>query len=136
MLLVRGLFRILLWLVLLVSLRDAAKSQAASRFKEMLPALIFLLPSIAALLISPAVNAAFGPAASFSFFFGVVALSIVSIFLLVSIRRGWRWLWLSWILLTVLLAGWLLLFNIPSERTTGLREVPVLGGLKKKYFSY
>ena len=122
-----GLFSFLL--VLLVSLRDAAKSQTTSRFKEMLPALIFLLPTIAALLISPAVNAAFGPAASFGFFFGVVALSVVSIFLLVSIRRGWRWLWLGWILLTVLLAGWLLLFNIPSERTAGLHEVPVLGSL-------
>ena len=122
-----GLFSFLL--VLLVSLRDATKDQATSRVKEALPALGFLLPAILALLISPIISATFGPMASFGFFFGVVALSVVSIFLMVSIRRGWRWLWLSWILLTMLLAGWLLLFNIPSEQTAGLRGVPVVGGL-------
>lgn len=122
-----GLFSFLL--VLLVSLRDATEDRAASRLKEVLPAFGFLLPTLFALLVSPLISDALGPMAAFGFFFGVVALSTISIFLMVAIRRGWRWLWLGWILLTVLVAGWLLIFNIPSERTTSLRGIPLVGGI-------
>ncbi len=122
-----GLFSFLL--VLLVSLRDASEGRIAARLKEALPAFIFLLPTLVAILISPLISDTFSPAAAFAVFFGVVALSIVSIFLLVAIRRGWRWLWLGWMLLTVLVAGWLLAFNIPADRSAGWRDIPVVGGL-------
>ncbi len=114
-------------LVLLVSLRDA--SGAGVRRRGALPALLFLVPTLLALLLSNVVRNAAGPWAAFAFFFGVVALSVLAIFILVAIRRGWAWLWLSWIALTFLVAGWLLLFNIPAERTAGLRTVPIVGGV-------
>ena len=82
-----------------------------------------------ALLLSPLVSRAAGPAIAFAFFGGVVGLSVLAIFLLVAARRGWRWLWLGWLLLTVLVAGWLLLFNIPAERTAGWRGIPLVGGV-------
>lgn len=122
-----GLFSFLL--VLLVSLRDAAQDRHHSRLREALPAFLFLVPTIIALLISQPIKNTVGPLGAFAFFFGVVALSVIAIFLMISIRRGWRWLWLGWILLTLLVAGWLLLFNVPSERTAGLREIPLIGGV-------
>ena len=122
-----GLFSFLL--VLLVSLRDAAKDRATSRTREMLPGFLFLLPTLVALSISPVISAAFSPLVAFGFFFGIVALSVVAIFLMVSLGRGWHWLWLGWMILTVIVAGWLLLFNVPPEHTAGLRDVPLLGGL-------
>ena len=116
-------------LVLLVSLRDATEDRGRSRLREALPALLFLIPTFLALFISRPISNSAGPLIAFAFFFGVVALSILAVFIMVSIRRGWRWLWLGWILLTVLVAGWLLLFNIPAEQTAGLRGVPVIGGV-------
>ena len=113
-------------LVLLVSLRQTSEQGLGRRT---LPAFLFLLPALLALLISPFVSATAGPLAAFAVFFGVVALSVVAIFVLLVMRRGWQWLWLAWILLTVFMAGWLLLFNIPSTQTASLRSVPVIGGV-------
>ena len=115
-------------LVLLVSLRDAAGA-GGGRLRGALPALLFLVPTLLALLLSNVVRNAAGSWAAFVFFFGVVALSVLAIFILVAIRRGWAWLWLGWIALTFLVAGWLLLFNVPAERTARLRNVPLIGGV-------
>jgi len=114
-------------LVLLVSMRGAAAERRRGR--DALAAAAFVLPAVLALLLSPLVAGAAGPAVAFGFFFGVVALSIVAVFVLAALRRGRRWLWLAWMLLTVFMAGWLLLFNVPAERTAGLRGVPVAGGV-------
>ncbi len=116
-------------LVLLVSLRDAIGTRDGSRLREALPAFLFLLPSLLALLLSNVVSNLAGPLFALIFFFGVVALSIIAIFILVAARRGWSWLWLGWILVSVFLAGWLLLFNISSDRSSALREAPLVGGL-------
>jgi tetratricopeptide (TPR) repeat protein len=113
-------------LVLLVSLRGAGEGR---RGRDALLGLAFLLPALLALLLSPVVSAAAGPAVAFGFFMGVVVLSVVAIFVLVALRRGWRWLWLAWIALTVFMAGWLLLFNVPADRTAGLRGAPLVGGV-------
>ena len=119
-----GLFSFLL--VLLVSLRNQTGTAARSRMREALPAILFLIPMVIAILLSPAISDAVGSLVALVLFFGVVSLSILAIFLLVAARRGWSWLWLAWILLTLLVGAWLLLFNIPSERTAGLREMPVV----------
>lgn len=113
-------------LVLLVSLRQAGTHGLGRR---VLPAVLFLLPALFALLLGGPLSAAFGPLAAFAVFFGVVALSVVIIFLLVAVRRGWQWLWLAWILLTLFMAGWLLLFNTPPARAAALKDAPVIGGL-------
>jgi tetratricopeptide (TPR) repeat protein len=115
-------------LVLLVSLRDAAGNQG-NKARGVLPALLFLVPALIALLLSGPISAAAGPLAAFLFFVGVVGLSVLAIFILVALRRGWAWLWLGWILLTFLVAGWLLLFNIPPMRTAGWRGAPLVGGV-------
>ena len=114
-------------LVLLVSMRGAAS--AGRRGRDALTGVLFVLPALLALLLSPVVAAAAGPALAFGFFFGVVALSIVAVFVLAALQRGRRWLWLAWMLLTVFMAGWLLLFNVPAQRTAALRDAPLAGGV-------
>lgn len=120
-----GLFAFVL--ILLVSLRDASGSAIHGRLRETLPALAFLLPSLFALLISPYVARSLGALAAIGLFFLVVALSVLGIFILVAARRGWRWLWMAWILLTLFVAGWLLLFNVPATTTAAYRQVPFVG---------
>ena len=114
-------------LVLLVSLRDAAREQGTFRLKDGLWAFALVIPSIAALLFGNAVIKAVSSLASFVVFFGVILLSVLVIFLLLAMRRGWRWLWLSWLLLTAFVAGWLLLFNVPTPQMTDLQPIPIVG---------
>jgi Tfp pilus assembly protein PilF len=116
-------------LVLLVSLRDAAGDKGAFGFKDTMWAIALVIPAIIALLLANALMRTVSSWASFAVFFGVIALSVLAIFLLLALQRGWRWLWLSWLLLTAFVAGWLLLFNVPSQRLTVLREAPVIGGV-------
>ena len=115
-------------LVLLVSLRNAV-AEGKFRLADATPALIFLLPSLLVLLLSNVVAQATTPLTAFAVFMGVVALSVLAIFVLVAARRGWKWLWLGWILLTLFMGVWLVLFNIPDASTQGLRQAPVIGGM-------
>ncbi len=119
-------------LVLLVSLRDVARqseSGASNRTPGLIPAALLLLPSLLALLLSKPISDSTSPLIAFAVFMGTVAISVLGIFLMVAAGRGWRWLWLGWIALTIFIGGWLLLFNVPAERTASLRGVPVAGAV-------
>lgn len=123
-----GLFSFIL--VLLVSLRNthSIEQDIAKRFsRDLLMTVLFLAPTIIALPASKTVSDIAGPWTSFLFFFGVVAISVMLIFGLILVRRSQRWMWAGWIGLTILLAGWLLAFNIPAERSVGLRNIVIIG---------
>ncbi len=47
----------------------------------------------------------------------------------VAMRRGRRWLWLSWIVHTLLIAAFLIALNLPNTPLTSLREMPYVGRL-------
>ena len=47
----------------------------------------------------------------------------------VALRRGRRWLWLSWIVHTLLIAAFLVALNVPNTPLTALREMPYVGRL-------
>src|SRR5690606_24994590 len=73
-----GLFSFML--VLLVSLRDATVGKQQNRSREALAALLFIAPSLIALLAANAISDSLGALAAFSFFFGVVGLSVLGLF--------------------------------------------------------
>jgi tetratricopeptide (TPR) repeat protein len=119
-----GLFSFIL--VLLVSLRDTTHERGRSRRPETVPALFVLVAAVMALLISIPVTAV-NPLLGFISFTVLVALIALGLFILAAARRGRTWLWSGWILLTVFLAGWLLLFNIQVNNTSPYRQIPVIG---------
>ncbi len=125
--LLAGLFAFTL--VLLVSLRNSLSGEVGFRAKDAGRALLLLLPPIVVLVLSRPIANATSALIAFWLFAGAAALSVLAIFVLMALRRGWQWLWLSWIGLTLFMAGWLLLFNVPQATTDELADAPVVGGL-------
>ena len=130
-----GLFAFIL--IVLVGLRNAAQESGRFRLQEAGVGALFVLAGTAVsytiiLLILNALTGAgrlaslAGPMSSFVAFVVAVGLVILTMFIFVAARRGWRWLWFSWIVMSLLLAVWLILFNITNEQ---LAETPVVGGV-------
>lgn len=65
--------------------------------------------------------------ASFVAFVGALAAVTLAIFVMITIRRGWRWLWFSWMLLTLVVGLWLALFNVPATSAAAYLDKPVIG---------
>lgn len=57
------------------------------------------------------------------------AAVVVPYAVLVVTRRGLRWLWASWVVQTVLVAVFLVVFNLPQTPLEALRETPYIGRL-------
>ncbi len=121
-----GLFAFIL--VVLVGLRNAADSHGRFRLPEAGRGALFVLAGTAVaytvifLILRGLTGAGYlaslaGPMASFVAFVAAVGLVIVGMFVLVAAQRGWRWLWFSWMTLSLLLAAWVVLFNLPSATT-------------------
>ncbi|MEM7113297.1 MAG: peptidylprolyl isomerase [Chloroflexota bacterium] len=117
--------------VLLVSLRNTVQDEKGFTFKDAIPALVFLLPTLIALLVSDTVAQATSSLTAFGVYFGVVGLSVLIIFVMVAARSGWKWLWLGWILLTLFMGVWLVLFNIPDATIQNYHNTPVIGGVTR-----
>ena len=142
-------------LVLLVRLRDSAPGQERFQAKDVLMALgsvlvagligfglLYLISLLATnqgwLSLDPASYSrrikltaeAFRPALLGAIgFVGALLGAVGGIFLLVATRRGWRWLWLSWILVAVLMGGFLVMFNVPNSPISDWRNLPYIGRL-------
>ncbi len=127
-------------LILLVALRNAESGSSRFRAADGLKALGLVLGGTAvtftliilllnALTASGQAQSLAGPMASFVAFVAAVGLVVLIVFVMIAARRGWRWLWFSWLLLTVLIGVWLVLFNLPSEITDPYLETPVVGSV-------
>lgn len=67
-----------------------------------------------------------------AFAVGSIPVGIVPAYVfLVALKRGWRWLWLAWVFHTLLIAAFLILFNLPNTPLSPLRELPYIGRLGK-----
>lgn len=133
-----GLFAFIL--VVLVSLRGAAPSGQRFRLLDVGKAVALLLLGMGASfvivdgLLTAVTNAGqlpslAGAMTSFVAFVAGVFAVVVAIFIFIAARRGWQWLWLSWILLALLLGGWLITFNLPDEVTAPYADSPLLGSV-------
>ncbi|HSM56351.1 MAG TPA: hypothetical protein VK879_09380 [Candidatus Sulfomarinibacteraceae bacterium] len=129
--LIVGMFALVL--ILLVSLRNAVTEEGRFGMPDALKAsglvigglllslgLLYLLLSAANL--SPA-------ATTFAAAVGAAGLVSIIIFVMIAARNVWRWLWLSWLLLTAIVALGLGLFNLPQEVTEPVQDTPVMGSL-------
>jgi tetratricopeptide (TPR) repeat protein len=61
---------------------------------------------------------------------GTVAMAtVVGAIVLLASRRTWKWLWLSWVLLAIVVGNLLVLFNLPDTPLEALRTTPYVGRL-------
>ena len=125
-------------LILLVALRNAARGEQRFQAIDAGKALVLVLGgtavtyTLASILLNSLTSAGqlqslAGPMSSFVSFVVAVGLVVVIIFVMIAAQRGWRWLWFSWIFLTLFLGVWLILFNLPTEVTEPYQETAVVG---------
>ncbi|MBN1316613.1 MAG: O-antigen ligase family protein [Anaerolineales bacterium] len=140
-----GVFTLIL--ILLVQLRDNDPLKERIKIKELFYALFSLLAAClvgavlgygAALLatnrgwislkVSGLSSEAYRTALLGAFgFVGALVGGGASIFILAATRKGWRWLWASWILMAALVAGFLIMFNLPDSPISDWRNLPYIG---------
>lgn len=125
-----GIFALLL--ILLVSLRNATGDSRRFSLADAGRAILLVLIGLIAgfLALSLLTGLLFdGAMTSFVAFVGSLIVVVLAIFVMIAIRRGWRWLWFSWLLLTAIGGLWLALFNIPPEQAASYSDVPVVGNV-------
>ncbi len=133
-----GLFAFIL--IVFVSLRNAAPDKGRFRLVEAGKGILFVVggTAVAYAVFSLFLNflsrggqlqSLVGGMSSFLAFVAAVGSVTVAMFIMVAAQRGWRWLWFSWLTLTLVLAGWLLLFNLPLETTKPYEDLPVAGNV-------
>ena len=52
---------------------------------------------------------------------------------LAVMRKGLRWLWLSWVILSIITAGFLVAINVPNTPLSGFRDLPYVGRLGRVF---
>lgn len=131
-----GLFSFIL--IVLVSLRNAAADRRSFQLVDAGKALLLLIASVAipfalfSLLITALTNTGraqslTGPMTSFASFAAALGVATITIFIMLALRRGWRWLWLSWLLLALFVASGLVIFNFAGTLATQYAGTPVVG---------
>ncbi|MBK9054924.1 MAG: O-antigen ligase family protein [Chloroflexi bacterium] len=123
-------------LILLVALRNASLDKGRLSLRDIAVALLYVFVGILAgfmLLqaivgaLSGRIESIAGAMGSFTAFVAAIGLNVLGIFVLMAARRGWRWLWMAWILVAVFVAGWLTLFNVADEIAAANPPTSLLG---------
>ncbi|MBC7260843.1 MAG: O-antigen ligase family protein, partial [Chloroflexi bacterium] len=91
-------------LVTLISLRRNVQDQSPLRARDLGRAVVFAIGSIPV---------------------GILPAYV----LLVVLRRGWRWAWLSWTIHTLLIAAFLVVINLPYSPLSAFKNLPYIGRL-------
>ncbi|MCB8943693.1 MAG: peptidylprolyl isomerase [Ardenticatenaceae bacterium] len=127
-------------LIVLVTLRNASEETGRFRLLEVGKALLMVVVGgvaayylvsviITAVINSGRLQSLAGPMTSFVSFGAAVGLLVVAVFVMIAARRGWRWLWFSWLLLAVVVGGWLVAFNFAQPLNEQMGDVPVVGDI-------
>ncbi|MCI0394687.1 MAG: tetratricopeptide repeat protein [Chloroflexi bacterium] len=117
-------------LILLVALRNMETKGGRIRLVEGVRA--FVVVAVAVLLplyLASGPLRSTGPVNSLVIFAAGTAVLAAAILIADAIRRGWRWVWLDWISLAVLLGALLVLFNAPPAATEPYQDTPVAGNV-------
>lgn len=132
--LIVGMFALVL--ILLVSLRNVITDEGHFGLADvgkafalviggLLAAGIILYLVISIISGSGGMAALSGAAGSFAAFGGAIIVVGMAIFVLVAARRGWRWLWLSWLMLMAVIGIWLGIFNLSQDVAPAQADTPV-----------
>ena len=66
-------------------------------------------------------------------FFVGIASGVVCIGFMVILRKGWKWLWLAWIIQALVLVAFLIVFNLPGSPIASWRGLPYIGRLGRVF---
>ena len=137
--LLAGLFSFVL--LSLTLLRQRAEDQASIKLSDGVKAIAtVILSGLAGFLVGMAGGSLLGKIgflggapdttllSAIGFFVGI-ASGVVCIGFLVILRKGWKWLWLSWIIEAFVLVAFFIVFNLPGSPITSWRELPYIGRL-------
>ncbi|MGA9348225.1 MAG: tetratricopeptide repeat protein [Anaerolineae bacterium] len=62
-------------------------------------------------------------------FFVGMASGVACIGFMVILRKGWKWLWLAWIIQALVPVAFLIVFNLPGSPIASWRDLPYVGRL-------
>ena len=127
-------------LIVLVTLRNASEETGRFRLVEIGKALLMVLVGgiaaywlvstlITAIVNSGRLQSLAGQMTAFVSFGASIGVLVVAVFIMIAARRGWRWLWFSWLLLAVIVAGWIVVFNLAQPLNEQMADVPLVGNL-------
>lgn len=111
-------------LIFLVLLRKASQQRLGC--SGVLWALLLTSPVSIALFASAYLRLQSSAMTSLAFFVCVIGGVIVAQGILIACRNCWRWLWLSWVFLALMLGAWFVLFNASSTLADFTAKRPVL----------
>ena len=129
-----GLFAFVL--ILLVSLREYTGERFGRNPTDFAGVALTLVLAIAALFISNAAIPSLGGQRAFFLYAGIIGLLFLSLFVLAAARRGWRWLWASWLGLIVYLGLVLMVFNVSSTYPDTAASIPGASALEPTFESW
>ncbi len=66
-------------------------------------------------------------------FFVGIASGVVCIGFMVILRKGWKWLWLAWIIQALVPLAFLVVFNLPGSPIASWRTLPYIGRLGRVF---
>ncbi|MCA9980496.1 MAG: O-antigen ligase family protein, partial [Anaerolineales bacterium] len=100
--------------ILLVSLRNTAVDGKGYSARDLVLSTFGLVIGVVALIAAILLRPIVGDFASFAIFMALLALAGLTIFVLIALQKGWKWLWLSWMLTAVFVGLWIIAFNTLS----------------------
>ncbi|MEM8858508.1 MAG: tetratricopeptide repeat protein [Chloroflexota bacterium] len=119
--------------IFLVTLRNIDDEAGSFSSRDLIYASLSFLFGLASLVIAGYLRPAIGDLGALALSLGSVALYGVAIFVMVATRTGWRWLWLSWLLLSLYVGIWFGIFNTYDLASENIQELPVIGEVIGNY---
>jgi len=62
-----------------------------------------------------------------------IASGVVCIGFMIILRKGWKWLWLAWIIEALIPVAFLIVFNLPGSPIASWRDLPYIGRLGRVF---
>ncbi len=112
--------------IFLVALRNADQDQNGLSSRDILISSIGLIIGLASLVLSGYLRPAIGDLGALAISLGAILVYAIIIFVMVATQTGWRWLWLSWLLLSLYGVIWFGIFNTYDLYPDAVRNAPVL----------
>ncbi len=119
--------------IFLVALRNSDQEQNSLSGRDILVASIGLIIGLVCLILSGYLRPTIGDFGALGLSLGAIVIYAIVIFVMVATQTGWRWLWLSWLLLSLYGVIWFGIFNTYDLYPEPVRNAPVLDKVIDNY---